>query len=107
MTTLPSYDGISRVASTRARWFAMLEGRLPRQVGVTLLGLLLAFLSLYPISMLLYGSFHSTPPGVAGAFDLSGYAQVFTWPTVLVFLNTIGISLVKTVIALALAVLFG
>lgn len=108
MTTLPSYDGIARgAASTRARWLAMLEGRLPRQVGLALLGLLLAFLSLYPISMLLYGSFHSTPPGVAGAFDLSGYAKVFTWPTVYVFLNTIGISLVKTVIALALAVLFG
>ena len=85
----------------------MLEGKLPRQVALTLLGLLLAFLSLYPISMLLYGSFHSTPPGTAGTFDLTGYAEVFTWPTFLIFLNTIGISLIKTVIALALAVLFG
>ena len=54
-----------------------------RVVGLTVLALILAFLSVYPLSMLLYGSFHSTPPGVAGAFDLSGYAKVFTWPTVL------------------------
>ncbi len=80
---------------------------MPRQMALILLGLLLTFLSLYPISMLLYGSFHSTPPGTAGTFDLTGYAQVFTWPTFLIFLNTIGISLIKTVIALALAVLFG
>jgi len=34
---------------------------------------LLAFLSLYPLSMLLYGSLHTTPPGIPGTFDLSGY----------------------------------
>ena len=57
--------------------------------------------------MLLYGSLHSTPPGIAGSFDLSGYRQVLTWPTAVLFANTVGISLLKTIISLALAVLFG
>lgn len=85
----------------------MLDGMLPRRLAVASLILLLAFLSLYPLSMLLYGSLHTTPPGIAGAFDLSGYRQVFTWQTAMLFANTVGISLIKTVIALALAVLFG
>lgn len=108
MTALPAYEKIPREAAPpRARLSGLLEGKLPRRIALTLLTLLLAFLSLYPISMLLYGSFHTTPPGVAGTFDLSGYAQVFTWRTAYIFLNTVGISLIKTVIALALAVLFG
>ena len=49
-----------------------------RIIAVTLLALLLAFLSVYPLSMLLYGSLHSTPPGVAGEFKLDGYRAVFT-----------------------------
>ena len=57
--------------------------------------------------MLLYGSLHTTPPGIAGTFDLAGYRQVFTWQTAMLFANTVGISLIKTIIALALAVLFG
>ena len=45
---------------------------------LALLASLLAFLSVYPLSMLLYGSLHSTPPGVAGTFNLDGYRQVLT-----------------------------
>jgi iron(III) transport system permease protein len=90
-----------------ARLPGLLDGKLPRRLAIACLILLLAFLSLYPLSMLLYGSLHTTPPGIPGTFDLSGYRQVFTWPTAVVFANTVGISLIKTVIALALAVLFG
>ena len=49
-----------------------------RVVAVTLLVVLLTFLSVYPLSMLLYGSLHSTPPGMAGTFNLDGYLQVLT-----------------------------
>lgn len=83
------------------------DGKLPRRLAVAALILLLSLLSLYPLSMLFYGSLHTTPPGIEGHFDLTGYRQVFTWPTAMLFANTVGISLIKTVISLLLAVLFG
>ena len=107
MTSL-STNQIERPAlSPSARLPGVLDGKLPRRLAVAALILLLAFLSLYPLSMLLYGSLHTTPPGIAGTFDLAGYRQVFTWQTAMLFANTVGISLIKTIIALALAVLFG
>ena len=46
------------------RWLqATAAGRL---AALALLVVVLAFLSVYPLSMLLYGSLHSTPPGMAG-----------------------------------------
>ena len=107
MTSL-STNQIERPAlSPSARLPGVLDGKLPRRLAVASLIFLLAFLSLYPLSMLLYGSLHTTPPGIAGTFDLAGYRQVFTWQTAMLFANTVGISLIKTIIALALAVLFG
>jgi iron(III) transport system permease protein len=50
----------------------LMAGRFGRNLGLTLLALLLAFLSLYPTLMLVYGSLHSTPPGSAGEFNLDG-----------------------------------
>src|ERR1700709_1201190 len=76
-----------------------------RIVGLTLLGLILAFLSVYPLSMLLYGSLHSTPPGVAGVFNLDGYREIVTQQNLLTLLNTVGISLAKTIPSVILAVL--
>ena len=87
------------------RALALFRPAFGRPLGMVALIALLAFLSLYPVSMLLYGSFHTTPPGAAGTFDLAGYRQVFTTETALVLLNTVGISLVKTIPSLALAVL--
>jgi iron(III) transport system permease protein len=55
--------------------------------------------------MLLYGSLHSTPPGMVGTFNLDGYISIATTENLMVLANTVGISLVKTVLALALAVL--
>ena len=53
------------------RWFqATSAGRI---AGLALLVAILAFLSVYPLSMLFYGSLHSTPPGMAGTFNLDGY----------------------------------
>lgn len=86
-----------------ARWLqATSAGRV---LGVTLLALLLAFLSVYPLSMLLYGSLHSTPPGVAGTFTLDGYRAVFTQQSAISLLNTVGISFAKTIPSLVLAIL--
>lgn len=75
-----------------------------RAAGVAALALILGFLTLYPFGMLLYGSLHSTPPGMAGEFNLNGYAEVFSGPAVIILLNTIGISLAKTIPALTMAV---
>lgn len=76
-----------------------------RVAGLALLVAILAFLSVYPLSMLLYGSLHSTPPGMAGTFNLDGYRDILTRENLITLLNTVGISLAKTVPSLALAVL--
>src|SRR6476620_9553860 len=78
--------------------------RYGRPAGIALLILGLGFLTLYPMAMLLYGSLHTTPPGMAGEYNLDGYGKILTARNLGVLLNTIGISLGKTVPALTLAV---
>ena len=76
-----------------------------RYALVGLLILFLAALTIYPLLMLLYGSFHSTPPGSAGVFNLNGYRQVFSVEAIPVLVNTLSIALTKTVISVFLATL--
>jgi iron(III) transport system permease protein len=76
-----------------------------RPLGMAVLVVILGFLSLYPMSMLLYGSLHSTPPGVAGEFNLNGYLGLLTAQNAQILLDTVVLSLVKTVLSVALAVL--
>src|SRR5262249_60235927 len=45
------------------------------------------------------------PPGIAGEFNLNGYVGIATTENLVVVATPVGISLVKTVLALALAVL--
>src|SRR5262245_4705867 len=75
-----------------------------RRIGILLLIALLSFLTVYPLAMLLYGSLHSTPPGMPGVLNLDGYAQIFTTSNFLVLANTIGISFAKTIPSILLAV---
>ena len=91
--------------ATPARFLARALERHGRGAGLTLLILVLGFLSLYPMGMLLYGSLHSTPPGMAGTFTLDGYAALASDENLAAFANTVAISLVKTVLSLALAIL--
>jgi iron(III) transport system permease protein len=63
----------------------------------------LLFLTAYPMAMLVYGSLHTTPPGAAGTFNLDGYRAMLSHANAVVLLNTIGLSLVKTVLAMGLA----
>ena len=81
--------------------------RYGRPFGIGALILILGFLTLYPMVMLLYGSLHSTPPGIAGEFKLDGYAGLASTQNLVVLANTVGISLIKTILSLALAVLLG
>ena len=76
-----------------------------RGIGVLALILLLSFLTLYPFAMLLYGSLHSTPPGMAGTFNLDGYANLASAENLRALINTVALSLVKTVLSLSLAIL--
>lgn len=76
-----------------------------RPLGMTALVLVLGFLSLYPMAMLLYGSLHSAPPGVAGEFNLNGYIGLLTTENARIFLDTVVLSFVKTILAVALAIL--
>ena len=76
-----------------------------RAFGLTLLILILGFLSLYPMGMLFYGSLHSTPPGMAGVFNLDGYAALASDENLSALVNTVAISLIKTILSVALAIL--
>ncbi|MDH7797659.1 MULTISPECIES: iron ABC transporter permease [unclassified Beijerinckia] len=76
-----------------------------RDAAVLTLVLILGFLAVYPLAMLFYGSLHSTPPGMAGEFNLDGYRSIFTSSNMVVLANTVGISLAKTIPALLMAVL--
>lgn len=92
----------ARLSASLRRWQGSSAFRL---AGVALLAAILAFLSVYPLSMLLYGSLHSTPPGMAGTFNLDGYQDVLSRQSLVALLNTIGIAFVKTVPSIVIAVL--
>ena len=76
-----------------------------RPASLAALIVVLGFLTLYPMATLFYGSLHSTPPGIAGAFNLDGYTGLASAENLAVIANTAGLSLIKTVLSLALAVL--
>ena len=76
---------------------------LKRNVALGLLLALLLFLTAYPLAMLVYGSLHTTPPGAEGTFNLDGYRAMLSRANGVVLLNTIVLSLVKTVLAMAIA----
>ena len=63
----------------------------------------LLFLTAYPMAMLVYGSLSTAPPGEIGHFSLDGYRAMLSGPNALTLLNTVGLSLVKTVLSMALA----
>src|SRR5262245_41082215 len=76
---------------------------LARNVALGILLALLVFLTAYPMGMLVYGSLHTTPPGESGAFTLDGYRAMLSGSNGLVLLNTVGLSLAKTALSMALA----
>ena len=73
------------------------------RAALALLVALLLFLTAYPLVMLVYGSLHTTPPGEPGAFTLDGYRAMLSRDNARILLNTVGLSLVKTVLAMTLA----
>jgi len=64
---------------------------------------IVTFLVLYPVGMLVYGSFRSAAPGAPGYFHLENYLSVFNSPWYLtVFSRTIAVGVVSTTIAVLL-----
>jgi iron(III) transport system permease protein len=76
-----------------------------RLLGMGLLIAVLAFLSAYPLGMLVYGSLRSAPIGIAGDFNLNGYRAIFTIDNIQVLIDTLSIAVAKTSIAATLAVI--
>src|SRR5215207_5288466 len=83
------------------------RGRIRLNVGfaaMTLLTLLVSFLVLFPLGMLLYGSFWTSRPGFAGAFTVENYLRAYTSPeTYQLLLTTVVLIGVKTILAVAFA----
>jgi iron(III) transport system permease protein len=94
---------MATIETALRRTRALGTGVLKRNVALGLLVALLLFLTAYPLGMLVYGSLHSTPPGAEGAFNLDGYRAMLSRTNAIVLLNTIVLSLVKTVLAMVVA----
>src|SRR5512144_2121667 len=79
----------------------------PDAVLPLLLLLVAGVLVVYPVGMVLYGSFKEAAPGQAGATTLANWRAVLSDPsTFRVLANSILIALPRTVLALALAAAF-
>jgi iron(III) transport system permease protein len=88
---------------TRIRRARRLRLNLPF-AAMALLTLLVAFLVLFPLAMLLYGSFWTARPGFPGAFTLDNYIRAYTsLETYQVLLTTVVLIGTKTIVAVAFA----
>jgi iron(III) transport system permease protein len=73
-------------------------------VAMAAITLLVAFLVLFPLGMLLYGSFWTARPGFPGAFTLDNYIKAYTdIGTYQVLVTTVVLIGAKTLVAVALA----
>jgi iron(III) transport system permease protein len=71
---------------------------------MSLVTVVVAFLVLFPLGMLLYGSFWTSRPGFPGAFTLDNYITAYTSvETYQVFFTTVVLMGIKTVVAVAFA----
>lgn len=76
-------------------------------LAMTLLATVVALLAVFPLGMVVYGSFRSAAPGQAGFFTLSGYQAAFTDPAIGKALwTTLWLGMVRSFVSMALAVFF-
>lgn len=72
---------------------------------VYLLILVLGFLVIYPLFMLLYGSFKGGPPGSAGQFTVEGYTTAYTaLETYKALWTTVWLGAIRAVLAVLIAI---
>src|SRR4051812_45578786 len=97
------------VRAAPVRWQDRLLDRSNLRVGVAgtvLLGILL-FLTVYPLVMLLYGSFRSAPPGLPGTLGLAGFIAAYTDPlTYQSWANSLTLASAVTVFSTTVAIFF-
>lgn len=103
-TTLTGYPAGVRLLDRPLRAFR----QNPQLALVTVVGIVIAYLSLSPTLMLFYGSFRSKPLGVAGDFTLAHYIHAYSDPlTYQLLFNSFvfagGSALLATVLAATLA----
>lgn len=76
-------------------------------LAMALMIAVVASLTVYPLGMVIYGSFRSAAPGQLGSFTLSGYQTAFTDPTIAKALwTTLWLGVVRTFISMVIAVFF-
>jgi iron(III) transport system permease protein len=100
MATLSSSSG---VLVRRAAWSGRvrLDGAF---LAMSVLTLVVGFLVLFPLAMLLYGSFWTSRPGFPGALTLDNYLRAYgSAETYQVLLTTVLLMGVKTLLAVGLA----
>lgn len=79
----------------------------PRYLCMFALLIILGFFAVYPLGMIVYGSFRSDAPGMPGHYTLDGYKEGFSDPTIVKALwNTFSLGTVRTFITMVLAVFF-
>jgi iron(III) transport system permease protein len=77
----------------------------PGFIAMTLVTIFVGFLVLFPLSMLLFGSFWTARPGFDGSFTLQNYIRAYSdASTYQVLLTTVLLMGAKTIIAIILAV---
>jgi len=69
--------------------------------------IVVALMTVYPLGILVYGSFRSDAPGKVGEFTLDGYREAFADSTIVkAFWTTFWVGSVRTVLSMALAIFF-
>ena len=78
-----------------------------RYLGMLIFLVILGFFTVYPLGLIIYGSFRSAAPGMPGYFTLKGYIEGFSDPTIIKALyNTFTLGIVRTLISSILATFF-
>src|SRR6266542_7103436 len=106
MATVVQAGGLTSAPIPRLRVGGRGE-RVPFNLGfgaMTAVLLLVAFLVLFPLGMLLYGSFWTARPGFPGAFTLDNYLKAYTsLETYQVLFTTVLLIGTKTLLAVSFA----
>src|SRR5437773_5865877 len=106
MATIVQAGELTSAPSPRLR-LGRRGGRIRLNLGfaaMTAVTLLVAFLVLFPLGMLLYGSFWTARPGFPGAFTLDNYIKAYTsLETYQVLTTTVLLVGAKTILAVAVA----
>src|SRR5882762_969788 len=111
MTTVPSevrLSGPGQLTGAPVRTGALRRGRRIRLnagfAAMSLVTIVVAFLVLFPLAMLVFGSFWTARPGFPGTFTLDNYIKAYTdADTYRIFLTTVLLVGAKTLVAVTFA----